>query len=125
MTDRLLAPRWGLGAALVAVAASVGWMWSPRTAFSVAIGGGWNLASLFCLAQLLRAWLGPNASRRRVLGWLLVKFPLLYLVAFGLLRGALVSFVGFAAGFSVVLVAALGWWLVRAQRMILVRPHGR
>ena len=81
-------------------------------AIGVAAGVAWNGASLWCLTQLLRAWLGPQPSRRRAIIWVVVKFPLLYALTFFLLRNAKVSIVGFGIGFSVVLFAAIGvlWW---------------
>ena len=87
-------------------------------------GGTWNMASLWCLARLLSAWLGPAASRRRVIGWLLVKFPLLYLVVFTLLRHPAVSLVGFGIGFTIVLVVALGALIVSVRRPPLARADG-
>ena len=88
----------------------------------VLAGGAWNLASLWCLRQLVRAWLGPQPSRPRVIGWLLVKFPFLYYLIFLMLRSGVVSSVGFGIGFSVVLAAAMGGLLWRAQRTV---AHGR
>ena len=121
----------------------------------VAAGIAWNLASLWCLSRMLAAWLVPPPARggaitgltfeRRpesrpatilrfqsafggrwqVVGWLLVKFPLLYLLAFALLRGSSVSLVGFGAGFSAVLVVMLAAFALRAQRRIAVPSNGR
>ena len=91
----------------------------------VLAGATWNLASLWCLTRLLRAWLGPQPSRRRVLLWLLVKFPLLYLLVFLLLRQPAISVVGFGVGFSLALLVVVGWLLRQAVQMSPIRPHGR
>ena len=91
----------------------------------VVAGIAWNLASLWCLSRLLAAWLGPSPSKRRAIGWLLVKFPLLYLLAFALVRGSSVSLIGFGAGFSAVLVVMLAAFALRAQRRIAVPSNGR
>ncbi|GEM_PF-6046354 len=72
-------------------------------------GAAWNGASLWCFAQLVQAWVGPRPSRRRAIGWLLVKFPVLYAMIFLMLWSGRVSWVGFSVGFSIVLVAAIGW----------------
>jgi hypothetical protein len=112
-------------AAVVALAAAVAWTLSPRMALGILLGGAWNLASLWCLAHLLGAWLGRPPSRRRALGWLLLKFPLLYALAFAAFRCPSVSVVGFGIGFTVVLVMAIGWFVVSLQRVAVVHPDGR
>ncbi|MBI4597472.1 MAG: hypothetical protein HY737_03625 [Candidatus Omnitrophica bacterium] len=89
------------------------------------LGGAWNAASLWCLVQMLAAWLGPQPSRRRVVWWLLVKFPALYLLAGVLLASGTVSLLGFCMGFTLVLIAGIAWFALRASRMSLVRSDGR
>ncbi len=92
-----------------------------RFAIGVLAGGAWNLASLSCLAQLLRAWLGQKPSQRRAIGWLLIKFPVLYGLAVFLFVQHVVSPATFGIGFTVVLVMVLGWlawkprWLASAR----------
>ena len=76
-----------------------------RGAIGVLAGGAWNLASVWTFGHVLRAWLGPMRSHKRALLWLLVKFPLLYLLAIGLLHNLRVSAIGFGIGFTVVMVA--------------------
>ena len=107
--------------AACALIAHVGW--GPAAATGVLAGGGWNLASLWCLAQLLAAWLGPQPtepapSRRRAIVWLSVKFPLLYLAAFALLRQPGLSLIGFSVGFSLVLVIAVAALATHARQMV-------
>ena len=97
----------------------------PSSALSVVGGALWSAANLWCLTRLLNAWLGPRCSRRRVVGWLLLKFPLLYVAVFLLLRSPALSVAGFSVGFTLVLIAAIGWLAVRAQRLSTLRPHGR
>ena len=108
----------------------------------IAAGALWNAANLWCLTRLLRAWLGssPRLSRvaesepprrgapsanRQVVGWLLVKFPLLYGLAFVILRFGAVSLIGFGVGFTLVLAIAVGWFAVAARRLTVPPSHGR
>ncbi len=92
-----------------------------RLTVGIVAGILWNVASLWCLTRMLGAWLGPQPSRRRAIGWLLIKFPLLYLGAYVLLRHA-VSPIGFSIGFSLALIGALAWFVACAQRP---HVHGR
>ena len=94
---------------------------TERFLFGLLAGAAWNAASLWCLNRLLGAWLGPQPSRRRAVAWLLVKFPLLYVLVFVLLRGPAVSLIGFGIGFTLVLAAGAGWCLLRARGMAFVR----
>jgi hypothetical protein len=91
----------------------------------VLVGGLWNLANLYCLTRLLTAWLGPQRSTRRVVGWLVVKFVALYLLAFALLRLPGVSPAGFGAGFTIVLIAAVWLLALRARRLVPPVAHDR
>lgn len=118
MSEQILNRLWKIAA--VVLAASVvlvmiisGW----DAAVGILIGGLWNLLSLWALSQLLNAWLGPRSSNRRVAGWLLVKFPLLYVLAFVLMRMSLVSIIGFGIGFSIVLITAMFVFAVSAMQM--------
>ena len=86
-------------------------------AVGVLTGGLWNLLSLWALTQLLSVWLGPDRSNRKVVAWVLIKFPLLYVLAFALLQVRFISSVGFAAGFSIVLIIAIATFAVNAIRM--------
>ena len=87
-------------------------------------GAGWNLASLWCLSRLLRAWLGPQRSKRRVIAWLLIKFPALYALAFILLQRRLIAPVWFGVGFTAALLAALAFFLTRVPA-VSVSAHDR
>lgn len=100
-------------------------LWDGRTAVGVVAGGGWNIASLWCLTRLLSAWLGPERSRRRVLRWLLVKFPLLYALAILGLRTPGFSIVGFGIGFTVVLLVVVGRFALWSRRPVGTHPYGR
>lgn len=115
---------WLLAAAVLLVAVAASWLVAPRIVIGLLAGGVWNLVSLWCLSRLLNAWVTPRASRLRALGWLLVKFPLLYVLVFLLLRAPSVSLVGFSLGFTAVLAVAMGWCILRSQRM-MVPSHGR
>lgn len=116
-------------------------------ALGLLAGGLWNLANLYCLTRLLTAWLGPprpaghdgrpprlwrsagrgggRRSTRRVVGWLLVKFIALYVLAFALLRLPGVSPVGFGVGFTVVLIGAVWLLALRARRLVPPVAHDR
>ena len=120
-TRRLLA----VATLVLVCCVAAAWRWGLHAALGVFAGGAWNLASLWCLVQLLNAWLGPAPSRKRVWGWLLVKFPLLYFLAFGLLWTKAVSAVGFGVGFSVVLLVILTGMACQAKHLVITRPHGR
>lgn len=94
--------------------------WDARLVLGMLAGGAWNLVNLYCLARLLRAWLGPQRSTRRVAAWLLAKFGVLYVMVFWLLRLPTVSPVGFGLGFTVVLITAV--WLLALRTRRLVHP---
>ena len=128
MTNRLLIKAWAVAGGLLVVLTGGVAIWHPRLALDLFIGGVWNLASLWCLAQLLSAWLGPQPSQRRAIAWLLVKFPGLYVLAFMLIWKQLVAPVGFGVGFTMVLVMLVGWYIANLPRLIapsVTRAHGR
>lgn len=111
-----------MAAAVLGAATLLAAWWGPQAALGVAAGGAWNLASLWCLTRLLQAWLGPQPSRARAVGWLLAKFPLLYVLVFGYLARPSASVVGFGIGFSVVLAAVVGGFAAQAARPGTARP---
>ena len=84
-------------------------------AAGVLAGGVWSAANLWCLSRALRVWLKPppaSPARRswlpgRQIGWFVVKFPLLYAAAFGLIQIPGISLIGFGIGFIAVLGSAL------------------
>lgn len=117
--------RIGISAAgLVALGAALAWLKSPRAAAGIAAGGAWNLASLWCLVRLLNAWLVDRTPRRAV-AWALVKFPVLYALAAGLLHSPAVSSVGFGIGLTIALLAAMGGFMASTLRTPLSPFHGR
>ena len=81
-------------------------------------GGVWNLASLWCLSRLLAAWMSPTPSRRRVIVWLLVKFPLLYAAVVLLFGAHAVSAAAFGTGFSIVLFVAIAGLMADGRRVM-------
>jgi len=126
MNERNRFRMWAIGAVVtVLVGACMALLGAAPLAFGIICGGLWNLASLWCLTQLLDAWLGPHPSRRRAVLWLLVKFPLLYLLIFTALRQPAIALAGFGIGFTLVLVAAVGVLASSAQRRTTVRANGR
>ncbi len=93
--------------ALVLTAALAFFGWGKAASAGVLIGGAWHLASLWCLARVLSAWLGSKPSQKKAIIWTLVKFPLLYFAIFALFQSRLVPFAAFGVGFSVVLAIAV------------------
>ena len=96
-----------------------------RFAVGIAAGGLWNLASLWCLTRMLRAWLGPVRSPRRAMAWLLLKLVVIYPLAVVLIRHPAGSMIGFGIGFTAVLIVAMAWFFRRAARVIPQHSHGR
>jgi|GEM_PF-1668780 len=127
-------------AAVVVPSALVAGRWGLPSALGVLAGGAWNLASLWCLTQLLSTWLAESPSgfgtsspartvparsgpiNLKAIGWLLVKFPLLYALAFLVINTQWISIIGFGAGFSLVLLVILGVIWQRARNPV---AHGR
>ena len=125
MNDRALNRLCLIGAAVTTAAAAIAnLMGAVGPSLGILAGGLWNLLSLWCLVRLLNAWVGPQRSTRRALGWLLVKFPLLYALLFVAFRHQAISLVGFGIGFTLVLCVALAILGLSAQQMIRVRAHG-
>jgi hypothetical protein len=116
-------------AAAVLAAAGIAAVWDGRLSLGIAAGGWWNLASLWCLMRLLRAWTAaPRAGarpNRRALGWLALKLAGLYPLAILFLSSPDNSKLGFGAGFTLVLGAGLAWIIWQTQRTMLARAHGR
>ena len=125
MSEQLLKRVWVTAAGIMLVGAAIATRWGSHMATGLFIGVAWNLASLWCLAHLLSAWIGPHPSRRRAIAWLLLKFPLLYLLAVVVFRSPRVSLIGFGVGFTIVLIVLVGWFALQARQMTLMRPHGR
>ena len=117
MNEAVLKSLWKVAAAALILLGIAAVWWGPRAAVGVFSGGAWNLANLWCLTRLLAAWLGPQRSTKRVVGWLVVKFPLLYLLVFQLLRHPAMSIVAFGVGFTIVLLTAVTFLAVRAREM--------
>lgn len=107
----------GWSAASLAVASAVcAWRLGVQAALGVAAGGIWNLASLWCLTRMLHAWIGPNASQKRAVFWVLIKFPLLYSAIFILFHKRLVPLAAFSVGFSIVLLIAMAVFVSSLRR---------
>ena len=111
--------------ALIASTVMVAMVLGRFAALSLLAGGLWNLCSLLCLTQLLHAWIGPRASTRRAIAWLLVKFPLLYAAIFLLIQRSIVSIGWFGAGFTVVLAAVAVFFIRKMPQLSLDQPQGR
>ena len=111
-----------VGVLALAIGAALVSLIDRSLALGVLVGGAWNAASLWCLTKMLNSWLGPSPSQRRAIGWLLVKFPLLYGGAVLALRTPAISLVGFGLGFTIVLVCALTVVALHSRRS-LARSH--
>ena len=94
-------------------------------AAGVLAGGLWNAANLWCLSRAVGAWLDSRRTRRQQIGWFVVKFPLLYAVAFGLLQMPWISLIGFGIGFTIVLGVAVLLALKARQPQSSLPVHGR
>lgn len=125
MSESVLRRLWKVAAGVLVLPVLAATPWGARAALGVFAGGVWNLANLWCLTRLLGGWLSSQRSKRLVVGWLLVKFPLLYAAAFLMLRHPAVSMIGFGIGFSVVLVTAVCILARHAREMVTPAPHGR
>ena len=115
MNERALLKLLFAGGLLVAGAAATALRWNGPLALGIAAGGAWNLLNLWCLATALTVWLDQSPSRRRAIGWFVIKFPLLYLAVFCLLSRPSVSPIGFGIGFTIVLALAAALLIVRSR----------
>ncbi|MCE2982121.1 MAG: hypothetical protein LW832_01015 [Parachlamydia sp.] len=73
------------------------------SAASILAGTGWGCLNLYFLKKFLEEYL--KGSAREYLScytWMLIKFPLLYLFGFGLLKLKVFSLLGLTAGFSLI-----------------------
>ena len=112
-------------ASTVMAAALLGVLGASQLSVGVLVGGAWTLLNLWCLAQLLRSWLGSQRSSWRAIGWLVAKFPLLYIGVLLCLRHPAVSPFGFGIGFTIALVAALSVFAMQARQPVMARADGR
>lgn len=83
-----------------------GWRWSA----GLLIGAGWMMTNTFLIAKILMAVIHPQ-SQRRLYGIFLVKFPVLYLIAFGILISRAFPLISLALGSIVIFMAMGGLWL--------------
>ena len=125
MSERLLLQLELCAAAAVAAAAALAWNAREPLALGIAAGGAWSLASLWCLARLLAAWLSPTHSRRRVIGWLLVKLAVLYPLAVAFLLAAPHLAMSFGIGFTVALAVMAVGFACQGIRAAQAQSHGR
>lgn len=107
---------WSLAAAALVIAALPAWWWGPTVVASMLTGGLWNLGSLWCLSRLLGVWVRPDPDRKQALGWLAAKLAWIGLLIGGILRTPWLSFIGFGAGVTVVLIVVVAGLGIRANR---------
>ena len=125
MNRRFLESLLATAAAICAVAGVIaGAFYGIEASRGLFVGGLWNLVNLWCLTQLIGAWVGPDHSRRRIIVWILVKFPALYFLAWALLSHPAISFLWFGVGFTVVLASAIGFLAIRSPRILTTGSHG-
>lgn len=120
MGDAFIRRLWRLGSTLLLVSGGLaGSFYGIRGALGVLSGGFWNLINLWCLQNLLNAWLGTTRSTRRVVGWIVLKFLFLYGLVVLLLRHPAISLMGFGIGFTIILISAIGIFAVQARGLIV------
>ena len=95
-----------IGVAAMGLAVAMSCRAGSPMVLGVLVGGSWQLVNLWSLSRMIARWLEPSASKRRMAGWFVVKFPLLYLLAIISLSRPWISPVGFGMGFVAVLIAA-------------------
>jgi hypothetical protein len=124
MSERVFRQLAGIAAAIIALAAACALKPNPTFALGIAAGGCWSLANLWCLAKVLKAWLGVR-SRRRAITWLLIKLAILYPLAIALLSANPRLSPGFGLGFSVALIVVIAGFAWNARPAGTLSPHGR
>lgn len=99
----------------LAIAAGLAWSaGAARMAWSVVLAGAWLLANGWAIAGLCRALLQTRCRWWRLIGALMVKFPVLYGLGWAALVWLSPSAVGLAIGLTVVLIVLL-------QQSLMVR----
>jgi hypothetical protein len=75
-------------------------------AIGILLGAGWGIANIFFLKKTLEEWLLPKDRNNLIFYTLLqIKFPLLYLIGYGLLWMRIFSVLSLLIGFSLVFIA--------------------
>lgn len=115
---------WSLAAAVLVIASLPAWWWGPSVVASMLTGGLWNLASLWGLSRLLGVWVRPDPDKRQALGWLAAKLAWIGVLIGAILRAPWLSFAGFGAGVTVVLIVVVASLGIQANTRTS-HPHGR
>ena len=88
-----------------------------KTALGILVGAGCGCLNLYFLTNLIKEALSPEKPNKRKIALIaLVKFPLLYLLGYFLLRLKYFSVVSLLSGFTLIFVViflkALGRWVL-------------
>ncbi|HTL70647.1 MAG TPA: hypothetical protein VL404_05090 [Candidatus Eisenbacteria bacterium] len=92
-----------------AAASSFGrWPW----ALAVLVGGSWLFLNLFMLVSLMEMTLDPKGRKKdRVLIYSILKFPVLYVAGFFVLKSRFFPVGGVLTGLTLVLAAFVASWM--------------
>lgn len=99
---------------LAVVVLGFGWMYfNIFQVLSVFFGMIWGMVNLYFLALLVRSTIRPEGiDKMAALGFIIIKFPLLYLSGYFLLKISELSLIGLLIGFSslfaVIILKVLG-----------------
>ncbi len=92
--------------------------WGPESGAGLALGAAWSLLNLYFLASVIKSVI-TNEKRDvlRIIVALFVKFPVLYVAGFLLLRSGYLSAFGLVAGFTwpffVIMMKGLGRYYLK------------
>lgn len=87
-----------------------GWRWSA----GLIVGAGWMMTSIYLTTLIIKTAIMPQ-NKKNLPGILLIKFPLLYLLAFGILISRAFPLASLGLGASAIFVSIGGLWLCPKQ----------
>ena len=85
-----------------AAALAAGVLWNARAALAVVTGAEWMFVNLFFLFKFI--------EKPKTFLFAVIKFPVLYLAGFFILRSGFFSAAGLLAGLTAVMAAFVGVW---------------
>jgi len=86
------------------------WRWSA----GLVIGAAWMTTSIYLTAHIIKMAITAQ-DKKKLPGILLIKFPFLYLLAFGILISRAFPLASLGLGASAIFVAIGGLWLCPKQ----------
>lgn len=92
-----------------------------RFLLGILVSVAWMLVNSFFLMRLVsmaaRPGVGdPAKQKNRIFALSLVKFPLLYLVGFFILKSRFFSVGSILTGLTIALAILAGWWITRGRK---------